>query len=100
MAKHLENQTNIVLIILNTHKKTYSINKGKSSLTSLAACFILGKVCCRTYWGGYGWGLGLNKFQKSVIIYECNVCVSKVKMLRLRYTSINFYKLWNIKLKY
>ena len=30
----------------------------------------------------------------------CDGCVSKIKMLRLRYTSINFYKLWNIKLKY
>ena len=35
----------------------YDINNGKSSLTSLVACFILGKVYCRTYrrrWYGYG----------------------------------------------
>jgi len=36
-----------------TNPRTYSVNKGKSSLTSLVACFILGKVYCRTYWGGY-----------------------------------------------
>jgi hypothetical protein len=27
----------------------YHTNKGKSTLTSFVACFILGKVYCRTY---------------------------------------------------
>ena len=31
-----------------TNPRTYSINKGKSRLTSLVACFILGKVYCKT----------------------------------------------------
>jgi hypothetical protein len=30
-----------------TNPLTHSINKGKSSLTSLVACFILGKVNCK-----------------------------------------------------
>ena len=32
-------------------------NKGKSTLTSFVACFILGIVFCRTYWSGYACGL-------------------------------------------
>ena len=36
----------------------YHTNKGKSSLTSLVACFILGIVYFRTYWRWYAFGLG------------------------------------------
>jgi len=35
-------------------------NKCKSSLTSLVACFILGKVYCRTYRRWYAFGLKEN----------------------------------------
>jgi hypothetical protein len=41
----------LVLIYLNVMKinnSKYHTNKGKSSLTSLVACFTLGKVYCKT----------------------------------------------------
>jgi len=56
------------LNVVKINNSIYHKNKGKSSLKSLVACFILGKVYCRTYWR-YACGLSLNKFQKSVIIY-------------------------------
>ena len=40
----------MVLLLFNNLTWTYSINKGKSSLNSLVACFILGKVYCRAIW--------------------------------------------------
>ena len=43
-----------------TNPRTYWINNGKSSLTSLIACFILGKVYSRTYWRWYACGLKEN----------------------------------------
>ena len=41
------NKTTLKLI-----SKTNHTNKGKSSLTSFADSFVLGKVYCRTYWRG------------------------------------------------
>ena len=44
-------------LIYLKYRARYYTNKGNSSLTSLVACFILGKVYCRTYWKGYACGL-------------------------------------------
>ena len=44
-------------LIYLKYRASYYTNKGNSSLTSLVACFILGKVYCRTYWRWYACGL-------------------------------------------
>ena len=64
-----------------TNPRTYWTNKGKSSLTSLVACFILGKVCCRTCWGGYACGLKINKLCEANLtfyIYICKADLTKI----------------------
>ena len=51
---------NSLRLIYRKVNTNYKINKGKSSLTSLVACFIHGKVYCRTYRRGYACGLKKN----------------------------------------
>ena len=38
---------NSLRLIYRKYNTNYKINKGKSSLTSLVACFIIGKVYCK-----------------------------------------------------
>jgi hypothetical protein len=38
---------NSLRLIYRKYNTNYKINKGKSSLTSLVACFILGEVYCK-----------------------------------------------------
>ena len=55
-----------ILIINNSNCHT---SKGKSSLTSLVACFILGKVNCRTY--GRWYACGLKENVNKGLFYSC-----------------------------
>ena len=70
-----------------TNPRTYSINKGKSSLTSLVACFILGKVYCRTYRRGYADDIGSVFILVSLNVTELDAN-QRIKMLQiaLQYT--------------
>ena len=60
---------NDLLIISCEYNSSHHTNKGKSSLTSFVACFILGKVYCRTYRRGYACGLKENA--NKGLFYSC-----------------------------
>ena len=60
------------------------MNKGKSSLTSLVACFILGKVYCKAIWSILILWLASNSFKsKEAIKSTINVSLTYLRGLEI-----------------
>ena len=78
---------NSLRLIYRKYNTNYKTNKRKSSHTSLVACFILGKVYCRTYRRGYACGLKENTPDHESLDYT-PLCQLSPKENTLLYKSI------------